>query len=59
MKSRQKVKKKGCSKERVFGCDLQEHLQHSGQDGKEANRAGGSGTGGRTGTQAPSLSSLA
>lgn len=32
MKSRQKVKKKGCSKERVFGCDLQEHLQHSGQD---------------------------
>lgn len=32
MKSRQKVKKKGCSKERVFGCDLQEHLQYSGQD---------------------------
>ncbi|OBS82764.1 hypothetical protein A6R68_23251 [Neotoma lepida] len=32
MKSRQKGKKKGCSKERVFGCDLQEHLQHSGQD---------------------------
>lgn len=41
MKSRQKVKKKGCSKERVFGCDLQEHLQHSGQDGKEANRSRG------------------
>ncbi|ERE74044.1 rho GTPase-activating protein 30 [Cricetulus griseus] len=32
MKSRQKGKKKGYSKERVFGCDLQEHLQHSGQD---------------------------
>ncbi|KAM5235962.1 rho GTPase-activating protein 30 isoform 2-T2 [Ctenodactylus gundi] len=32
MKSRQKGKKKGNSKERVFGCDLQEHLQHSGQD---------------------------
>lgn len=30
MKSRQKRKKKGSSKERVFGCDLQEHLQHSG-----------------------------
>ncbi|KAL1769775.1 rho GTPase-activating protein 30 isoform X1 [Sigmodon hispidus] len=32
MKSRQKGKKKGNPKERVFGCDLQEHLQHSGQD---------------------------
>ncbi|XP_075396564.1 rho GTPase-activating protein 30 isoform X1 [Tenrec ecaudatus] len=32
MKSRQKGKKKGTSKERVFGCDLQEHLQHSGQE---------------------------
>ncbi|XP_007171800.1 rho GTPase-activating protein 30 isoform X2 [Balaenoptera acutorostrata] len=32
MKSRQKGKKKGSSKERVFGCDLQEHLQHSGQE---------------------------
>ncbi|XP_069334568.1 rho GTPase-activating protein 30 isoform X2 [Eulemur rufifrons] len=32
MKSRQKGKKKGNSKERVFGCDLQEHLQHSGQE---------------------------
>ncbi|KAF6073915.1 Rho GTPase activating protein 30 [Phyllostomus discolor] len=32
MKSRQKGKKKGGSKERVFGCDLQEHLQHSGQE---------------------------
>ncbi|XP_012886138.1 PREDICTED: rho GTPase-activating protein 30 isoform X1 [Dipodomys ordii] len=32
MKSRQKGKKKGSNKERVFGCDLQEHLQHSGQD---------------------------
>lgn len=36
MKSRQKGKKKGSSKERVFGCDLQEHLQHAGQEGKEA-----------------------
>lgn len=34
MKSRQKGKKKGSSKERVFGCDLQDHLQHSGQEGK-------------------------
>lgn len=34
MKSRQKGKKKGSSKERVFGCDLREHLQHSGQEGK-------------------------
>ncbi|XP_008064111.1 rho GTPase-activating protein 30 isoform X4 [Carlito syrichta] len=32
MKSRQKGKKKGSSKERVFGCDLHEHLQHSGQE---------------------------
>nr|XP_034376227.1 rho GTPase-activating protein 30 isoform X2 [Arvicanthis niloticus] len=32
MKSRQKGKKKGSSKERVFGCDLREHLQHSGQE---------------------------
>uniref|UniRef100_A0A5F9DME2 Rho GTPase activating protein 30 n=1 Tax=Oryctolagus cuniculus TaxID=9986 RepID=A0A5F9DME2_RABIT len=32
MKSRQKGKKKGSSKERVFGCDLQEHLQHSSQE---------------------------
>ncbi|XP_013004668.2 rho GTPase-activating protein 30 isoform X2 [Cavia porcellus] len=32
MKSRQKGKKKGSSKERVFGCDLQEHLQQSGQE---------------------------
>lgn len=37
MKSRQKGKKKGGSKERVFGCDLREHLQQSGQEGKEAN----------------------
>lgn len=37
MKSRQKGKKKGSSKERVFGCDLREHLQQSGQEGKEAN----------------------
>ncbi|KAM7054705.1 rho GTPase-activating protein 30 isoform 1-T1 [Molossus nigricans] len=32
MKARQKGKKKGSWKERVFGCDLQEHLQHSGQE---------------------------
>ncbi|XP_006907935.1 rho GTPase-activating protein 30 [Pteropus alecto] len=32
MKSRQKGKKKGSAKERVFGCDLQEHLLHSGQE---------------------------
>ncbi|CAD7679903.1 unnamed protein product [Nyctereutes procyonoides] len=32
MKSRQKGKKKGSSKERVFGCDLQEQLQRSGQE---------------------------
>lgn len=48
MKSRQKGKKKGYSKERVFGCDLQEHLQHSGQDGKQANRSRGQ-LGGRVG----------
>lgn len=35
MKSRQKGKKKGASKERVFGCDLQEHLQFSGLEGKK------------------------
>lgn len=40
MKSRQKGKKKGCSKERVFGCDLQEHLLHSGQEGKGQAAAG-------------------
>ncbi|XP_036290300.1 rho GTPase-activating protein 30 isoform X3 [Pipistrellus kuhlii] len=32
MKSRQKGKKKGGSKERVFGCDLQDHLRLSGQE---------------------------
>ncbi|KAG6925570.1 Rho GTPase activating protein 30 [Chelydra serpentina] len=32
MKARQKVKRKGASKDRVFGCDLLEHLQHSGQE---------------------------
>lgn len=40
MKSRQKGKKKGSSKERVFGCDLQDHLLHSGQDGRRF-RSGG------------------
>lgn len=40
MKSRQKGKKKGSSKERVFGCDLQEHLQQSGQEGKWPSQGG-------------------
>ncbi|XP_021254149.1 rho GTPase-activating protein 32-like [Numida meleagris] len=30
-----KVKQQETVKERVFGCDLAEHLLHSGQDGKE------------------------
>ena len=55
MKSRQRGKKKGSSKERVFGCDLQEHLQHSGQEGKEANSELGEGA--DTGW-VPSFSSL-
>nr|XP_033781437.1 rho GTPase-activating protein 30 isoform X2 [Geotrypetes seraphini] len=32
MKARQKVKRKGASKDQVFGCDLVEHLQFSGQE---------------------------
>nr|XP_028566570.1 rho GTPase-activating protein 30 isoform X1 [Podarcis muralis] len=32
MKARQKVKRKGQAKDRVFGCDLIEHLQLSGRD---------------------------
>ncbi|XP_072702595.1 rho GTPase-activating protein 30 [Ciconia boyciana] len=32
LKARQKVRRKGGAKERVFGCDLLEHLQQSGQD---------------------------
>ncbi|XP_013920034.1 PREDICTED: rho GTPase-activating protein 30, partial [Thamnophis sirtalis] len=32
MKARQKVKRKGPAKDRVFGCDLVEHLQSSGRD---------------------------
>lgn len=32
MKARQKVKRKGAPKDRVFGCDLVEHLQLSGHD---------------------------
>uniref|UniRef100_A0A6J0UZ20 Rho GTPase-activating protein 30 isoform X1 n=1 Tax=Pogona vitticeps TaxID=103695 RepID=A0A6J0UZ20_9SAUR len=32
MKARQRVKKKGASKDRIFGCDLVEHLQLSGQE---------------------------
>lgn len=54
MKSRQKGKKKGSSKERVFGCDLQEQLQRSGQEGKEAAQGscgvGGHGARGRGST---------
>ncbi|XP_074020476.1 rho GTPase-activating protein 30 [Numenius arquata] len=32
LKARQKVRRKGGGRERVFGCDLLEHLQHSGQE---------------------------
>ncbi|XP_075764245.1 rho GTPase-activating protein 30 isoform X1 [Pelodiscus sinensis] len=32
MKARQKAKRKGAAKDRVFGCDLLEHLQQSGQE---------------------------
>ncbi|XP_078527733.1 rho GTPase-activating protein 30 isoform X2 [Lissotriton helveticus] len=32
MKARQKVKKKGPTKDRVFGCDLLEHLQATGME---------------------------
>ncbi|XP_061462481.1 rho GTPase-activating protein 30 isoform X2 [Rhineura floridana] len=32
MKARQRVKRKGPAKDRVFGCDLVEHLQLSGRD---------------------------
>ncbi|XP_058677537.1 rho GTPase-activating protein 30 [Ammospiza caudacuta] len=32
LKARQRARRKGGSRERLFGCDLQEHLQHSGQD---------------------------
>nr|XP_056709427.1 rho GTPase-activating protein 30 [Euleptes europaea] len=32
MKARQKVRRKAAPKDRVFGCDLVEHLQLSGQD---------------------------
>lgn len=38
MKSRptkQKLKQRGILKERVFGCDLGEHLLNSGHDGKK------------------------
>lgn len=38
MKSRptkQKLKQRGILKERVFGCDLGEHLLNSGHDGEE------------------------
>ncbi|KYO27149.1 hypothetical protein Y1Q_0012367 [Alligator mississippiensis] len=33
LKARQKVRRKGAAKDRVFGCDLLEHLQQSGQEG--------------------------
>ncbi|XP_053906730.1 rho GTPase-activating protein 30 isoform X2 [Cuculus canorus] len=32
LKARHKARRKGGSRERVFGCDLAEHLQRSGQD---------------------------
>ncbi|XP_063002171.1 rho GTPase-activating protein 30 isoform X2 [Elgaria multicarinata webbii] len=32
MKARQRARRKGAAKDRVFGCDLVEHLQLSGQD---------------------------
>ncbi|XP_074385633.1 rho GTPase-activating protein 30 [Zonotrichia albicollis] len=32
LKARQRARRKGGSRERLFGCDLQEHLQRSGQD---------------------------
>ncbi|KAM6226101.1 rho GTPase-activating protein 30 [Porphyrio hochstetteri] len=32
LKARQKARRKGGARDRVFGCDLLEHLQHSGQD---------------------------
>ncbi|KAM6309362.1 rho GTPase-activating protein 30 [Podargus strigoides] len=32
LKARQKARRKGGTKERVFGCDLLEHLQQSGQE---------------------------
>ncbi|XP_059575342.1 rho GTPase-activating protein 30 isoform X2 [Alligator mississippiensis] len=32
LKARQKVRRKGAAKDRVFGCDLLEHLQQSGQE---------------------------
>lgn len=42
LKARQKAKRKGGgAKERVFGCDLLEHLQQSGKDGDFLGRGGG------------------
>uniref|UniRef100_A0A8C3Q5S7 Uncharacterized protein n=1 Tax=Geospiza parvula TaxID=87175 RepID=A0A8C3Q5S7_GEOPR len=38
LKARQRARRKGGSRERLFGCDLQEHLQRSGQDGPGARR---------------------
>nr|XP_041576948.1 rho GTPase-activating protein 30 [Taeniopygia guttata] len=32
LKARQRARRKGGSRERLFGCDLREHLQRSGQD---------------------------
>lgn len=41
LKARQKAKRKGGgAKERVFGCDLLEHLQQSGKDGDFLGRGG-------------------
>ncbi|KAJ7428234.1 hypothetical protein WISP_01482 [Willisornis vidua] len=32
LKARHKARRKGGARERLFGCDLREHLQSSGQD---------------------------
>lgn len=36
--SKQKLKQRGILRERVFGCDLGEHLLNSGQDGKNSGQ---------------------
>ncbi len=35
--ARERVKKRGILRERVFGCDLSEHLMTTGQDGEDSN----------------------
>lgn len=47
LKARQKAKRKGGgAKEKVFGCDLLEHLQQSGKDGDFWGGGGAGGPGG-------------